>query len=80
MLETGVGKAFAVHLASCPGFSMPADISETRRYFVRDVLATPITVEDGLIQVPSQPGLGWTVDEKALSALTVSSRSITPCG
>jgi len=77
MLETGIGKAINVHLASLPGFSMPADISGTDRYFIRDVLKSPITVSRGSICVPAAPGLGWAVDEVSVAELTIESRQIT---
>jgi O-succinylbenzoate synthase len=77
MLETGIGKAMAVHLAAQPAFDMPADISATDRYYVRDVLSSPIRVDDGSIQVPTVPGLGWEIDRSAIEALTVSDQTFT---
>ena len=56
---------------------MPADISATDRYYVRDVLSSPIRVDDGSIQVPTVPGLGWEIDRSAIEALTVSDQTFT---
>jgi o-succinylbenzoate synthase len=63
MLESGVGRAHNVALASLPGFTLPGDISASRRYFERDVIVPPIGVAaDGMVAVPTSPGLGFEVD------------------
>ena len=41
MLESGIGRAHNVALASLPGFTLPGDISASRRYFERDVIVPP---------------------------------------
>jgi O-succinylbenzoate synthase len=65
MLETGVGRAANLALASLPGFSLPADISATERYWVEDIVRELFTLnaEDSTITVPNEPGLGVTVDQ-----------------
>ncbi len=72
MLETGVGRAGQLALASLPGFSLPGDISATVRYYVPDI-TPPFTLnaEDSTMTVPTGPGLGITVDEKELGRVTV---------
>jgi O-succinylbenzoate synthase len=63
MLESGIGRAHNVALASLPGFTLPGDISASRRYFERDVVVPPVEVaEDGTVAVPTAPGLGFEVD------------------
>ena len=58
MLETGIGRAANVALASLPGFTLPGDTSASDRYFDRD-LTDPFVVEaDGTMAVPTGPGLG----------------------
>jgi o-succinylbenzoate synthase len=58
MLETGVGRAANVALASLPGFTLPGDTSASDRYFERD-LTEPFAVDaDGTMAVPRGPGLG----------------------
>src|SRR5690606_40775260 len=37
MLETGLGRAANVALAALPGFTLPGDISGSRRYFPADI-------------------------------------------
>ncbi len=72
MLETGIGRAANLALATLPGFSLPGDISATDRYFKEDITA-PFVLEDGTIAVPTAPGLGVDVDRTALDRLTVRS-------
>jgi len=68
MLETGVGRAANVALASLPGFGFPADLSASDRYWRRDI-TEPFALVPGTssIAVPSGPGLGVTVDAAALA-------------
>jgi len=68
MLETGVGRAANVALASLPGFTFPADISASDRYWQRDI-TEPFVLEGSTITVPARPGLGVSVDTSTLSAL-----------
>jgi O-succinylbenzoate synthase len=71
MLESGIGRAHNVALASLPGFSLPGDISASRRYFERDVVAPPVEVaKDGTVAVPTSPGLGFEVDVAFLESRT----------
>jgi O-succinylbenzoate synthase len=73
MLESGIGRAHNVALASLPGFSLPGDISGSRRYFERDVIVPPVEVaEDGTVTVPTSPGLGFEVDDAFLESRTES--------
>ncbi|MEY2397039.1 MAG: o-succinylbenzoate synthase [Actinomycetota bacterium] len=57
MLETGIGRAANVALASLPGFTLPGDTSASDRYFKRDITA-PFVLVDGHIAVPNGPGIG----------------------
>lgn len=72
MLETGVGRAAQLALASLPGFTLPGDISATDRYYAHDV-ATPFFLnrEDSTLSVPAGPGLGVEIDMAQLEAVTV---------
>jgi O-succinylbenzoate synthase len=62
MLESGIGRAANVHLATLPNFSLPGDIAASRRYFNPDLIDPPIEVAaDGTIAVPTGPGLGVSI-------------------
>ncbi len=73
MLETGVGRAGQLALASLPGFTLPGDISATERYYHEDIAepAFVLNSEDSTIGVPEGPGLGIEVDLDRLKAATV---------
>jgi O-succinylbenzoate synthase len=58
MLETGIGRAANLALASLPGFTLPADISASGRYFDRDLTKPVVLGRGGTIEVPSGPGIG----------------------
>ena len=71
MLESGIGRAHNIALASLPGFTLPGDISASSRYFARDVIDPPVTVSsNGVVDVPRDPGLGFDVDREYLEQNT----------
>ena len=79
MLETGVGRASNLAIASLPGFSLPGDISASDRYFSRDITRERFTLNpDSTIDVPTGPGLGVTVDHDALREYTLTKIEIKP--
>ena len=69
MLETGIGRAGNVAMAAMPNFTLPGDTSASDRYYHRDV-TEPFVLRDGRLEVPTGPGLGVTVDEEYLEAIT----------
>jgi O-succinylbenzoate synthase len=67
MLETGIGRASNLAIASLPGFSLPGDISASDRYYKRDITYERFRLNaDSTIDVPSGPGLGVQVDLDAV--------------
>jgi O-succinylbenzoate synthase len=73
MLETGVGRASNLAIASLPGFVLPGDISASDRYYQRDITNERFVLnEDSTINVPNGPGLGITIDRDALKQFTLS--------
>ncbi len=73
MLESGIGRAYNVALASLPNFTEPGDLSPSSRYWARDVIKTPWTMDSsGCVQVPlSKPGLGVEADIDFIDNITV---------
>ncbi len=72
MLESGVGRAHNLALASLEGFTLPGDISASRRYWDRDIVWPEFDVEpDGHMNVPQGMGIGVEVDEERVAALSV---------
>ena len=79
MLETGVGRASNLALASLPGFTLPGDISASNRYYLRDITNERFSLNaDSTIDVPSAPGLGVTIDPSALKAFTLAESVLAP--
>jgi len=79
MMESGIGRAHNVALASLPGFTLPGDISASRRYFERDVIVPPVEVAaDGTVAVPTAAGHGFDVDLAFLESRTESSQRLRP--
>jgi O-succinylbenzoate synthase len=72
MLETGIGRASNLALASLPGFVLPGDISASDRYYAEDIAWPRFSLNrDSTIDVPTGPGLGIEVDEGALRKVTL---------
>jgi o-succinylbenzoate synthase len=71
MLESGIGRAHNIALASLRGFTLPGDISASSRYFARDIISPEVTVAaDGTVAVPDSVGLGFDVDLDFIKHLT----------
>ncbi|WP_343783513.1 o-succinylbenzoate synthase [Alkalibacillus silvisoli] len=71
MLETGIGRAHNVILASLEQFQLPGDLSESERYWEEDIIDQPFKVKNGKVKVPTKPGIGVKVNEKRLDERTV---------
>lgn len=71
MLETGVGRAHNVALASLEGIDLPGDLSPSDRYWDEDIIDPPWTMEAGALQVPlTEPGIGVWVNRERVGLLT----------
>ena len=62
MHEFGVGRAANVAISSLPGFTLPSDVSDSDKYYARDIIVPPVAAHDGVVTVPTGPGLGHDVD------------------
>jgi O-succinylbenzoate synthase len=79
MLESGVGRAYNVALASLPNFTLPGDLSPSARYWARDVVTPEWTMQGGMVRVPlERPGIGVDIDTERVAALTVRSAELRP--
>jgi o-succinylbenzoate synthase len=71
MLETNIGRAHNVALASLPGFTLPGDISASARYYAHDIAEPNFALnDDSTLSVPSGPGIGVEIDHAALERAT----------
>ena len=78
MLESGIGRAYNVALASLPNFSLPGDLSPSARYWARDIVTPEWTMDaDGMVEVPhDKPGLGIEVDIEMIERLTMRRKEL----
>jgi O-succinylbenzoate synthase len=78
MLESGIGRAGNVALASLPNFTLPGDISASKRYYKQDIVEPEFLVnKDGTMDVPSGVGIGVEVNLNLLEKVTVKKISLT---
>jgi len=72
MLESGIGRAHNIALATLPNFSLPGDVSASKRYWAEDIIAPEVTVSpQGTIRVPTGPGIGFEPRLDLIEKLTV---------
>ncbi|HYU80223.1 MAG TPA: o-succinylbenzoate synthase [Vicinamibacterales bacterium] len=77
MLETGIGRAHNIHLASLPNFSLPGDIAASKRYYQPDLIEPAIDIAtDGTIAVPNGPGIGVTIVGERVDGATLRMTSL----
>ncbi|MDF1594589.1 MAG: o-succinylbenzoate synthase [Acidimicrobiia bacterium] len=69
-LETGIGRAHLVAVATLPGFTLPGDISASARYWERDLTQPSWTLSEGALHPATAPGIGVEVDIGLLERLT----------
>jgi len=81
MLESGIGRAHNVALASLPNFTLPGDLSPSRRYWKRDVVDPEWVMAGGCLAVPlDRPGIGVEVDREFLESMTTWRVELRPGG
>ena len=72
MLETGIGRAHNIHLATMPGFVFPGDTASASRTYARDITEQRLEATNGIMPVPDGPGIGVTLDRAFLDEVTRS--------
>ena len=77
MLETGVGRVHNIALSSLPGFSLPGDVSASKRYWKEDIIEPEVDVSgQGMIAVRDQAGTGYRVKPDLIEKLTVRKQTL----
>ena len=77
MLESGIGRAQNIALSSLPNFSLPGDVSASKRYWSEDIIEPEVTVSSaGEIVVPASVGRGYEVHRDRVDALTVRQQRV----
>lgn len=69
MLEAGIGRAHNIALTSLSNFVMPGDTAASSRYWYEDIITPEVVVEDGIIQVSQNPGLGFVVKQSYIEQI-----------
>jgi o-succinylbenzoate synthase len=77
MIEFGISRAHNIAFGSLPGFSIPGDISASSRYWENDVVIPEIKVDKGFIEVPTTPGIGFTINQKRIEKVLLSKNTFT---
>ena len=77
MLESGIGRAHNIAMSTLAGFTLPGDVSASKRYWSSDIIDPAVTVSPrGTIEVPQEPGLGYKVNLERIESLTVRRTTI----
>lgn len=78
MLESGVGRAHNIAMATLQGFTLPGDVSASSRYWGEDIIDPPVTVSaSGTIAAPDGPGIGFEVNLSRIDKLTIRKETIS---
>ncbi len=79
MLEAGIGRAHNIALATLPNFTLPGDVSASKRYWKRDIIVPEVeTTAQGTIAVRDGVGFGYEIDRDYLDHVTVRTETIVP--
>ena len=71
MLESGIGRAHNIAMSSLANFSLPGDVSASRRYWAEDIIEPEVEVsKQGTIRVPTAPGIGYVPHLDRIESLT----------
>ena len=71
MLESGIGRAHNIAMSSLANFSLPGDVSASRRYWAEDIIQPEVEVtRQGTIHVPTAPGIGYAPRLDRIESLT----------
>lgn len=76
MLDSGIGRAHNIAISSLSNYTLPGDTSASSRYWERDIITPEVEMKDGFITVPTAPGIGYEVDRKSLTAVTLTTKRL----
>jgi O-succinylbenzoate synthase len=72
MLEAGIGRAHNIALATLPNFTLPGDVSASKRYWSRDIIAPEVEITpNGTIAKSDGPGFGYAIDHDFMNHVTI---------
>src|SRR5271167_4549520 len=77
MLETGIGRSQNIALSTLENFSLPGDVSASKRYWKEDIIDPEVEVSpQGMIAISDQPGTGYRVKEDLIEKLTLRKETL----
>ena len=77
MLESGVGRAHNIAMSTLAGFTLPGDVSASKRYWHEDIIEPAVEVTaSGTITAPEKPGIGFAVKRDRIEKLSVRNKII----
>jgi O-succinylbenzoate synthase len=77
MLESGIGRAHNIAMSTLPGFTLPGDVSASKRYWHEDIIEPAVEVTaSGTIIAPEKPGIGFAVKHDRIEKLSVRNKII----
>ncbi|HEY2116096.1 MAG TPA: enolase C-terminal domain-like protein, partial [Candidatus Angelobacter sp.] len=72
MLETGIGRSHNIALSTLANFTLPGDVSASKRYWKEDIIDPAVEVSpQGFIKVRETPGRGFKIKTDLIDKLTV---------
>ena len=72
MLESGIGRAHNIAISTLAGYTMPGDVSASKRYWHEDVIEPAVEItKQGTIIAPESPGIGFEVRQDRIEKSTV---------
>jgi O-succinylbenzoate synthase len=78
MLESGIGRAHNIALSTLPNFTLPGDVSASKRYWKRDIISPEVEVTpSGTIHITDMPGFGYEIDREFLKHVTVREEAVS---
>jgi o-succinylbenzoate synthase len=78
MLETGIGRAHNIALSTLPNFTLPGDVTASKRYWHEDIIEPEVIVSPrGTITVPQGPGIGFEPRRDRIEKLTTRVERLT---
>jgi len=81
MLESGIGRAHNIALSTLEDFSLPGDVSASKRYWKDDIIDPEVKVSPrGMIAISDQPGTGYRIREDLIEKLTVRKETLRAGG
>jgi O-succinylbenzoate synthase len=79
MLESGIGRSHNIALSTLPNFTLPGDVSASKRYWKQDIIEPAVEVSaEGFIKVPQGAGRGFGINRELIEKITTRKKTLRP--